>query len=196
MNLALFDFDGTITHCDTFTPFMKEVIPSSRLFWGRLLLLPTLLGYRAGIFSASRVRQQVVRIGLKGFTKVDIHAQGKRYASQRLPTLLRPNALKRLKWHQDGGDRVIIVSASLDVYLKPWCEEMGIELICSELDFQDSLLTGEYRGEDCTGQEKAKRVLEKVNLSDYLKIYAYGDTKEDHELLELAHEKYYQWIKL
>jgi phosphatidylglycerophosphatase C len=58
------------------------------------------------------------------------------------------------------------------------------------------LLTGEYRGEDCTGQEKVKRVMEKVNLADYSKIYAYGDTKEDLDLLELAHEKYYQWIKL
>jgi phosphatidylglycerophosphatase C len=110
MNLALFDFDGTITNGDTFIPFMKEVIPSSRIFRGRLLLLPTILGYRAGVFSASCVRKQVVRIGLKGFTKVDIDAKGKRYASQYLPILLRPNALERLRWHQDVGDRVIMIS--------------------------------------------------------------------------------------
>ena len=43
MNLALFDFDGTITECDTFTPFIKKAIPRSRMIVGRLLLMPSIL---------------------------------------------------------------------------------------------------------------------------------------------------------
>gem|GEM_PF-4072829 len=31
MDIALFDFDGTITHCDTFTPFVKRAIPQHQI---------------------------------------------------------------------------------------------------------------------------------------------------------------------
>ncbi|MDV6328536.1 HAD family hydrolase [Idiomarina sp. Sol25] len=196
MNLALFDFDGTITDCDTFTPFIKEVTPPERMRWGRLLLAPSILGYRAGLVSSSRIRQQVVKIGLKGFSKSEIDEKGLLHAKKFIPSVLRPEAMERLHWHQKQGDRIIVVSASLDVYLKPWCEQMGFELYCAELEVTDDVVTGRYLNGDCTGLAKAERVKKLVNLKDYTKVYAYGDTKEDDELLALADEKYFQWIKV
>ncbi len=89
-----------------------------------------------------------------------------------------------------------MVSASLDVYLKPWCEELGIELICNRLEANGDLLTGKYCEGDCTGAEKVKRVKSLLKLEDYEKIYAYGDTEEDKELLEIADERYFQWKKV
>lgn len=41
MDIALFDFDGTITYQDTFTQFIKTAIPKRRQKWGRILLAPT-----------------------------------------------------------------------------------------------------------------------------------------------------------
>ncbi len=196
MNLALFDFDGTITTCDTFTPFIKRVVPSSRMRLGRLLLVPSVLGYRAGILSASLVRQQVIYVGLKGFSKMRLEELGKIHADEFLKNVVRTNALEKIKWHLKSGDRVIVVSASLDVYLKPWCDALGVELICSQLHANGDSLTGKYYNGDCTGQEKAERVRSLVKLDDYEKIYAYGDTKEDDELLAIADEKYFQWRRI
>ncbi|WP_352337945.1 HAD family hydrolase [Psychrobacter sp. 16-MNA-CIBAN-0192] len=195
MNLALFDFDGTITHCDTFTPFIKKAVPSSRMYWGGLLLLPSIIGYRIGVCSASTLRQQIVYVCLKGFSTTQFKALGETHAREFLTTVIRANALERIKWHLEVGDRVIVVSASLEVYLKPWCDALGVELICSQLQVNRESLTGKYANADCSGEEKAKRVKSLVNLDEYQKIYAYGDTKEDEALLKIADEQYFQWQK-
>jgi HAD superfamily hydrolase (TIGR01490 family) len=195
MNLALFDFDGTITNCDTFTPFVKEVIQPERMRWGRVLLAPSILGYRMGLVSSSRIRQQIVKVGLKGFSKAVIDEKGRLHANKFISSVLRPEAMERLKWHQSQSDRIIVVSASLDVYLKPWCDRMGFELSCTQLEVENEALTGRYHDGDCSGISKSERVKAMVNLEYYNRIYAYGDTKKDDELLALADAKYFQWRK-
>ncbi|MCL5049684.1 MAG: HAD-IB family hydrolase [Firmicutes bacterium] len=196
MNLALFDFDGTITDCDTFTPFIKKVVPPERMRWGRLFLAPSIIGYRAGLVSSSRIRQLVVKTGLKGFSKKALEEEGLLHAREFIPSVIRPEARERLQWHQSQGDRIVVVSASLDVYLRPWCEQMGFDLHCVELEIVDDILTGRYLGGDCTGLGKVERVRKLLDLSSFKKIYAYGDTKEDDELLAIADEKYFQWTKI
>ena len=66
MDLALFDFDGTLTTCETFPGFVRRVVPRARLRWGGLLLAPLVLGYRLGLVPGTRVRAAIVRIGLRG----------------------------------------------------------------------------------------------------------------------------------
>ena len=44
-NLALFDFDGTITTRETMAAFMYRAVPARRQTWGRLLLAPWVAGY-------------------------------------------------------------------------------------------------------------------------------------------------------
>ena len=39
---------------------------------------------------------------------------------------------------------------------------------------------------NCFGPEKVRRVKEKYELENYEKIYAYGDSRGDKELLEFA----------
>ena len=91
---------------------------------------------------------------------------------------------------------VVVVSASLDVYLRPWCAGLGLQLICTELEARSGTLTGRYTGGDCTGSEKARRVLARYDLRQYSTIYAYGDTTEDHELLGLASKRYFRWREM
>ena len=55
MDIALFDFDGTITNCDTFTPFVKAVIPRRRMRVGKILLTPLIIGHRYGLLSSSYI---------------------------------------------------------------------------------------------------------------------------------------------
>jgi len=50
------------------------------------------------------------------------------------------------------------------------------------------MVTGKFLSKNCYGIEKANKVKEAYNLSDYDYIYAYGDTRGDKELLELADE--------
>ena len=48
MNLALFDFDGTITTHEMLPPSVYSAVPPARLRVGRLLLAPWLAGYKLG----------------------------------------------------------------------------------------------------------------------------------------------------
>ena len=196
MNLALFDFDGTVTTTDTFTPFVKVAIPKTRLRWGTLILLPVILGYKAGFISSSLIRRLIVRVGFKGFSVSKLNELGQQHNHKFLSKTLRIEAMERISWHKKQGDRIVVVSASLDAYLKPWCDELGVELICSELESKNDILTGRYLYGDCTGKNKASRVNNKLNISDYSIVYAYGDTEEDNELLALADEKYFCWNKI
>ncbi len=54
--------------------------------------------------------------------------------------------MQRIARHQARGDTVVVVSASLDVYLRPWCQQHNLELLCSEVEFQNGAATGKYQG--------------------------------------------------
>jgi phosphatidylglycerophosphatase C len=196
MNLALFDFDGTITNKDSYRAFIYYSASRRRQLAGTLVLAVPLLGYRLGWLQGSPFRSQVSRVAFAFRSEAEVRDQGQRYAREVIPGFLRPNALERLAWHRAQGDRIVIVSASLDAYLRPWCEQHGYDLLCSELESRSGLLTGGYRGGDCSGQEKARRVQATYPLGSFPRVYAYGDTSEDHALLGLAHERYFCWQRL
>ncbi len=194
--LALFDFDGTITYADTFVPFVRLAAGPLRAAALWLPLFPLLLAYRKGWVPASTVRREVARAALGGRRESGMRALGRSYHREVLRAQVRPEAARRLRWHQRRNHRVVVVSASLDLYLEPWCAEQGVELICTRVEARGGWLTGRYAGGDCSGVEKARRVRGAVDLGEYRRIYAYGDSSEDEPLLTLAHERYFRWRRI
>ena len=196
MNLALFDFDGTITSGDTFTAFLRFAVRPQRIALFAIPYTPVFVLYRLGVVSARHARPIVSRFAFAGESAALVREQGRRYAAEVLPRVLRAEALDRILWHKRQGDRVVVVSASLDVYLDPWCEQTSVERICSELQERNGRLTGAYCGGDCSGPAKVRRIRERYDLTQYAVIYAYGDTADDREMLDLAHRKYYRWQEI
>jgi phosphatidylglycerophosphatase C len=195
-NLALFDFDGTITSSDTWTPFMRAAIRPWRMAVGRVALAPVVVGYRLGVVSASRGRCLAARVAFTGEDAAGVRRIAADYASRVLPDKVRPPAIERLDWHRSRGDDVVVVSGSLDVYLQPWCAARQLDCICTTLEERAGRFTGRYVNGDCSGAEKVRRVRERYDLSRYDLVYAYGDSGEDRELLELAHRKSYRWTDI
>ena len=196
MDIALFDFDGTITNCDTFTPFVKAAIPRKRMRVGKILLTPFMIAHKYSLLSSSYIRQKVVRVGFKNLPVLDIAELGHKHAESFIPNVLRPEAIERLNWHKARGDRILIVSASLAVYLGPWCEKMGFELCGVNLEEREGLLTDHYLDGDCTGRKKVERIRALIKLDEFEHIYAYDDTAEDIEMLDLADSKFFNWEKV
>jgi phosphatidylglycerophosphatase C len=192
MNLALFDFDGTITRKDTFTEFLFFAADRKRLIFGFVVLAPVFLSYKLGILLASKARQIAAGYSFKGRTLVDIQSMGSKYAEKIIPMHVKPEILKKIEWHRSQGDSIVVVSASIDVYLKPWCDKNKLDLICTEFEVNNGIITGKYLQGDCSGKEKAKRIREKYNIKNYKIVYAYGDTAEDNEMMDLAHIKYFR----
>jgi len=196
MNLALFDFDGTITESDTWTPFMRFAVSPAKMLVGHVLLTPVVVGYRLGLVSASSGRQVAARIGFQGRQAAAVRQLGVEYAATVLPALIRQSALECIEWHRSQRDTVVIVSASLNVYLGPWCERSGIDYICSTLEERSGRLTGRYVEGDCSGAEKVRRIVQRYQVARYPTVFAFGDSGEDREMLELAHKKYYRWREI
>ena len=185
-NLALFDFDGTLCRQDSFSRFFFEVLTKREILLRGIKLLPWLVAYIVHAYPAAKMRPRVFCALLQHHNAANIQEQAHRYA-QHLLSQLNPQLLQQLHAHQARGDRVVLVSASLNLYLAPFCQALNIELLCTEVEIQDHTLTGHYASPDCSGPEKQARVLANYCLSDYAKIYAYGNSAEDHELLSLAH---------
>jgi HAD superfamily hydrolase (TIGR01490 family) len=114
------------------------------------------------------------------------------YSFEKIDTIVRPEAMERVRWHQEQGDHVVIVSASMECWLTGWCKKKNIELISTQLETIDGRLTGRFATKNCYGVEKANRVKEIYNLEEYDHIYAYGDSRGDRELLALANESFYK----
>ncbi|MBB4133362.1 HAD family hydrolase [Xanthomonas sp. 3075] len=191
-DLALFDFDGTITSKDTFTAFIHEAVKPSRLLLGKILLSPLIVGYKLGIVRGSTIRTGVSRFGFFGRSEKEIRAAGASFSTKVLPAVVRPEMLERIRWHKDRGDTVVVVSASLDVYLSDWCKALGIDLICTELKFSGGRTYGRYKQGDCSGPRKACQIRTRFDVFEYREIFAYGDTKDDLEMLEMAQHKFYR----
>jgi phosphatidylglycerophosphatase C len=196
MNLALFDFDGTITSGDSWTPFMGLATGPVRKALGYTVLLPVGAGYYAGLVAGRTARPLYTHVAFRGVEAERVRDIGARYAANVLPLMVQPRAVEQIAWHKANGDTVVVVSAALGLYVQPWCESVGIDCIATELEERHGRFTGRIRGGECTGPEKAVRVRRRYDLTRFGEIYAYGDTEEDRELLALADRRFYRWTAL
>jgi HAD superfamily hydrolase (TIGR01490 family) len=192
MNLALFDFDGTLTDRELFPDFMHFAVTPRRLAIGRVVLAPVVVGYKLGLVSGVATRACIVDFAFRGRSEDELRDAGERFAREIVPAALRPEAMARLRWHREQGDTVVVVSGAFDLYLSHWCAQHGLDLLCSSLESSDGVMTGRYAGAQCAGAEKARRVRERYDLSRFDTVYAYGDTREDRELLALAQRRWYR----
>ena len=194
--LALFDFDGTITDDDMFRRFVYYATSRPRIAVGTAMLAPRLLGHRLGLISNKQMRRAVVQTVYRGRERQELEAIGERYAAEVIPQTVRPWAQERLNWHKSRGDEIVVVSASLSLYLAPWCRAQGYQLLCSHLASRGQYMTGKHQGEDCAGSEKRRLVEKNFDLATFSDVYAYGDTHEDKQLLSLASRRFYRGVEL
>lgn len=118
------------------------------------------------------------------------------YERDKLPRIIRPEAQQRINWHKRKGHDIAIVTASIDNYLSDWCKKQKIELIATELEIADNKITGKIKGKLCYGEEKAARIKKEYSLENYSTVYAYGDSRGDLPMFELAQIKYFKWKKI
>jgi len=195
MQLALFDFDHTVTTCDTYARFLRRVATPAQLASAKWTVGPWLLGYRLKLVSAERIRRRVTAQVFPGRTPDEIEAHGVAFAREALPALVRPEVMARIGWHRQQGHDVVLVSGSLDAYLRPWCAQHGLALLCNTLEVRDGRLTGRYAARDI-GAHKADEIRRHHDLSRYARIHAYGDSGEDRPMLALAHERWYRGVQV
>lgn len=118
MNLALFDFDGTITTRDSLPDFIQYAVGKPAYYFGLAVLSPMLVAYLGGLISNHVAKQKMMSWFFKGWEANRFKSVAEQYSNQIIDTILRPEAMDKIKWHQQKGDRVIVVSASMDDWLR------------------------------------------------------------------------------
>ena len=90
-----------------------------------------------------------------------------------------------MRWHSAQGHRLILLSASPELYLREWAERNGFStVIGTRLETVGGRVTGRIDGRNCHGAEKVDRLRSELgDLGDY-EIYSYGDSRSDLILLD------------
>ena len=192
MNLAVFDFDGTITTKDSLFEFLK-FHHGSTWVWAKLTLFaPVMILYWTRIIPNWKAKEMLLTYFFKGTPASTFLDSCKRFSDQIIPTILREEAMKKLAYHQKNGDRTLVISASVENWLHGWCEQNQLELIATKMQIKDNKITGKILGKNCYGIEKVNRLKDYLDLEDYREVYAYGDSKGDRELLGIASRPFFR----
>lgn len=194
--IAVFDFDGTITKKDTLLEFIKFSKGRWHFFFGFVLFSPMFLAMKLKIYPNWKVKQNLFSFFYKGISLEKYNAWGGEFSSE-INKIIRPKALEALKLHKKDGDKVIIISASIENWIKPWAEKIGADIVIATKiqTKKNGLLTGKFLSKNCFGQEKVNRLLELFpNRKEYILI-AYGDSSGDKELIEVSDIGYYNKFK-
>ncbi len=190
--LALFDFDGTITKNDSLLKFIRFAVGDIKFIHGLIALSPTLIAFKLKLMPNYEAKERMLSWFFKEFSENDFIRTANEYSLNHIDKILRPEAIKRLEWHKNQGHKIVVVSASLETWLKPWCDKNKLELIATKMLIDNGKVTGTLASNNCHGQEKVNRIKAEYDITSFDYIYAYGDSSGDKEMLELAHEKAYK----
>jgi phosphatidylglycerophosphatase C len=190
--IAAFDFDGTITTKDTLFDFIQYSFGWPKFIIGMLLFLPTFTSYLLKNISNSAAKEKLFSIFFKGFEFEDFQKLGENYI-KKINQILNYETIGKINWHKNEGDKLIIISASIENWIEPWAKECGFEyVLATKAEVKDGKLTGKFSSKNCHGAEKVNRLLAEFPDRRMYTLYAYGDSSGDTELLAEAEFSFFK----
>jgi phosphatidylglycerophosphatase C len=101
--------------------------------------------------------------------------------------------LERIREHRARGHEVVLVSASPSLYLEKWAKTAGFDaVLATRLAFERGTFAGRLDGENCWGPQKVVRLRGWWGNQPPKQLFAYGDSRGDKEMAELAN---WSWIR-
>lgn len=192
MKIAFFDFDGTITNKDSLEDFIQFAVGKTRYFLGLLILSPVLVGYLTKLIRNDIAKQKLMAHFFKGWDVNEFNRLAEEYSESCIDKIVRSKARERLDWHKSEGHKIVIVTASMDSWLKKWCDKEGFELVSTRMEVAGNKLTGNFENKNCHGAEKVNKISRRYDLKIFEYVYAYGDTSGDKPMMSLANESFYR----
>ena len=189
--IVAFDFDGTLTTKDTLLVFIRFAKGSKDFWLGFLRFAHLLVLMKLGLYPNWKAKQKVFAHFFEGMRIEDFNEFCLRFAQDH-QHLLRPKGIKALHQALSDGAEVMIVSASIDNWVKPFFENQSIQILGTQIEVKDGLLTGRFLSKNCYGQEKVNRIQAIYPHREDYHLTAYGDSRGDKELLAFADESHYK----
>ena len=184
--IAAFDFDGTITSKDTFIEFIRHCFGNARFSFGMLILSPIILLYKLGLLRNDIAKGIVFSFFFKGMKKQRFISYCNSFKNE-INGMIKPEAQKKINYHLDENHYLIIVSASMEDWIRPWAMDNEFNsIIGTKLDFNENKISGKFASPNCYGLQKEIRLRKHIPNIDQCILYAYGDSAGDQHLLAMA----------
>ncbi|RXK85328.1 HAD family hydrolase [Filimonas effusa] len=187
--LVAFDFDGTITNKDTFLSFIRFVKGNKAFYLGFAKHILPIIGFKAGLYPNWKAKQLVFSHFFKGMNYQEFQEYGNKFSIE-IEKMIRPAAREAIRTAVREADAVYVITASVEDWVKPWCNQNGISLVLGttvEVD-ADGKLTGRFSCANCYGQEKVNRLLLKEPDRSSYTLQSFGDSKGDKQLIAFSDE--------
>ena len=182
--IAVFDLDNTITRGDSLARFLRYSLERRPGRWTRLPLLPFALARYGLTRDRAALKGALLHATVGGLSRAEASTLVDGFVSGLPDSALRPDALRAIDRHRQRGDRVILLSASPDLYVEALGRRLGFsQVLASQLHWQGDRLDGHLAGPNMRGVEKLRAIeaLRAANPGCF--IAAYGDALADLEHL-------------
>lgn len=188
--IVFFDLDGTITERDTYVAYLLHVLRARPLRGLRCWHLPiSLLLFKLGLLNNDRLKQKFLAAILGGLSRTEIEAHTSRFVAVCMRNIVKAGAMARIEAHRGQGHRLVLVTASLDIYAALLGSEIGFdEILSTKAAWNNGRLSGELDGPNLRGEAKLSAVRSLVEHSPPAKTVAYSDHHSDLPLLRFADE--------
>jgi len=156
--------------------------------------VPLFILLKLKLAETEKVKKSFIGSILKGQSQEKIEKKTKQFFDEHYPKIVRENALDFINNIDRNNTQSLLVTASLDIWTKPFAEAFQMQLVSTRAEFKDGVFTGNFIGRNCNGKEKLVRIKSEINDHKYDKIIAFGDTSGDEPMLKWANEGHYQFF--
>ncbi|MGH8221171.1 MAG: HAD family hydrolase [Steroidobacteraceae bacterium] len=186
--LAVFDLDGTISRRGTLAPYVIRLLAHRPWRWLRVVrVAPALIAYVLGRLDRGVLKAKLLQRTLRGYRRAELDAWTARYVPGLIERGLRADALRTIEAHRRRGDRLVLLSASPDLYVPVIGAQLGFdETLCTGLSWRGESLDGGLATPNRRAEEKARCVLELKRRHPGVPLAAYGNEAADLGHLVLA----------
>jgi len=191
--LYFFDFDGTLTYKDTLFLFLN-FYDSKKFRLQFIKFIPLFALLKLKLTDAEKVKKSFIASILKGQSQNKIEILAQEFFDQFYPKIIRENALEFIQNIDQETTESFIVTASLDIWVKPFANKFKMTLIATRAEFKEGVFTGNFVGKNCNGPEKVKRIQAEIGEKKYDKTLGFGDTSGDKEMLNWVDESQFKFF--
>lgn len=188
--VAAFDVDGTLTVRDCVVPFLTRISGGKARLIAGLARRPAAAAGALVQRDRDRLKAAATRAALAGRPLDRVSDEALAFAGMVATSWMRPDTVARLGWHRRQGHRVVLVSASYELYVAPLAASLGADAaLATRLGVaSDGTLTGALDGPNCRAEEKVARLRawQLAAGATGAELWAYGDSSGDDALLAAA----------
>ena len=184
---AYFDYDGTVIDGYSVTAFYRHRLRHLEMGIGEMAR--TVAAGLRGIRTEAEFAE-LVALSLsawKGRPATELDALGEKLFQEEIAGRMHGEIWDLVQAHRERRHRVVLASSATRFQVEPMARELGAdEVLCTELEIHDGVLTGRTAGHPPWGSGKAIAVLDHAGRRgiDLAASFAYSNGDEDQQFLE------------